>query len=132
MFIGRERELKSLQELYDKDGFGMSVIYGRRRIGKSTLITEFIKDKKAVFYTATKVGAQRNLELFSKQVVSVLDQALGDVTFASHNAVFDFISRKMSQEKLIIVIDELPYWAEKDEALLSYLHCLSQVEQYLD
>ncbi len=126
MFIGRERELKSLQELYDKDGFGMSVIYGRRRIGKSTLITEFIKDKKAVFYTATKVGARRNLELFSKQVVSVLDQALGDVTFASHNAVFDFISRKMSQEKLIIVIDELPYWAEKDEALLSIL------QKYID
>lgn len=50
MFVGREDELKSLQELYDKDGFGMSVIYGRRRIGKSTLITEFIKNKKAIFY----------------------------------------------------------------------------------
>lgn len=56
MFIGRERELESLNELYAQPGFGMTVIYGRRRIGKSTLITEFIKDKKAVFYTATKVG----------------------------------------------------------------------------
>ena len=46
MFVGREDELKSLQKLYNKDGFGMSVIYGRRRIGKSTLITEFIKNKK--------------------------------------------------------------------------------------
>ena len=73
MFVGRESELKSLQEIYNKDGFGMSVIYGRRRIGKSTLITEFIKNKKTIFYTATKVGRERNLELFSKQVVSVLD-----------------------------------------------------------
>ncbi len=126
MFIGRERELKSLQELYDKDGFGMSVIYGRRRIGKSTLITEFIKGKKAIFYTATKVGKERNLELFSNQVVTVLDPALGDVTFSSLEAVFDFISKKMPKDKLIIVIDELPYWAEKDEALLSVL------QKYID
>ena len=126
MFVGREDELKSLQELYNKEGFGMSVIYGRRRIGKSTLITEFIKDKKAIFYTATKVGKERNLELFSKQVVSVLDPAFEQAAFASTEAVFDFISRKMPKEKLIIVIDELPYWAEKDEALLSVL------QKYID
>lgn len=60
MFIGRERELQSLQEFYNKDGCGMMVIYGRRRIGKSTLITEFIKQKKVIFYTATKVGKERN------------------------------------------------------------------------
>ena len=69
MFIGRERELASLKEFYDKDGIGMTVIYGRRRIGKSTLIAEFVKDKKTIFYTATKVGKTRNLELFSRQVV---------------------------------------------------------------
>ena len=126
MFIGRKNELKSLQELYDKKGFGMSIIYGRRRIGKSTLITEFIKDKKAIFYTATKVGKERNLELFSKQVVVELDPALDEVSFGSIEAVFDFISKKMPPEKLIIVIDELPYWAEKDEALLSIL------QKYID
>ena len=74
MFIGRERELASLKEFYEKDGIGMTVIYGRRRIGKSTLITEFAKDKKTIFYTATKVGKNRNLELFSKQVVDLLMQ----------------------------------------------------------
>lgn len=69
MFIGRENELKSLQELYDKDGLSMMIIYGRRRIGKSTLIAKFIEDKKAIFYTATKVGSEKNIELFSKQVL---------------------------------------------------------------
>lgn len=39
MFIGRERELKYLNEFYNKPGVGMTVIYGRRRIGKSTLIS---------------------------------------------------------------------------------------------
>lgn len=71
MFVGREQELASLEEFYAKDGIGMTVIYGRRRIGKSTLITEFVKDKKTVFYTATKIGKARNLELFSKQVLDL-------------------------------------------------------------
>lgn len=126
MFIGREDELKSLEELYSKDGFGMTVIYGRRRIGKSTLITEFIKGKKAIFYTATKVGKERNLELFSNQVMSVLEPALENVIFPSIEEVFDFISKKISRDKLILVIDELPYWAEKDEALLSV------IQKYID
>jgi len=126
MFIGRDRELQTLQELYEKDGFGMSVIYGRRRIGKSTLIVEFVKDKKAIFYTATKVGKEKNLELFSKQVLAALDSAFEDAVFSSVEAVFDFITKKMPEEKLIIVIDELPYWAERDEALLSVM------QKYID
>ena len=56
MFIGRERELASLKEFYDKDGIGMTVIYGRRRIGKSTLITEFVKDKKIYSIQQQKLG----------------------------------------------------------------------------
>lgn len=53
-FIGRKEELKTLSKLYEKTGFQMAVIYGKRRIGKTTLLTEFIKDKKAVCYVATK------------------------------------------------------------------------------
>ncbi|MFR3343938.1 MAG: ATP-binding protein [Anaerobutyricum sp.] len=55
MFIGRRKELDAMQSLYDKDGFGMMVIYGRRRIGKSTLINEFIKNKNAIFIQQQKL-----------------------------------------------------------------------------
>ena len=55
MFIGRERELASLKEFYDKDGIGMTVIYGRRRIGKSTLIAELSKIKKQFFIQLQKL-----------------------------------------------------------------------------
>ena len=118
MFVGRERELKALKDVYDKNGFGMTIIYGRRRVGKSTLIKEFIKGKKVIFYTATKVGAERNLELFSKQVLDVLDPDMSSASFSSLESLFDI--------KTIIVIDELPYWAEKDESLLSVL------QKYID
>lgn len=126
MFIGRERELTSLKEFYEKDGIGMTVIYGRRRIGKSTLITEFVKDKKTIFYTATKVGKNRNLELFSKQVVDLLMPGVENIRFHTTEAVFDFIDKNIGDEKLVLVIDELPYWAERDEALLSIL------QKYID
>jgi len=120
MFIGRERELKSLNKVYNKKGFGMVIIYGRRRIGKSTLIKEFVKDKNVIFYTATKVGAERNLELFSKQVLDVLDPTMSKATFSSLESIFDVISNKLpNKKKTIIVVDELPYWAEKDDSLLS-------------
>lgn len=127
MFVGRERELKALKDVYEKNGFGMTIIYGRRRVGKSTLINEFIKGKKAIFYTATKVGSERNLELFSKQVLDVIDPTMSTATFSSVESVLDVITNKVSDnEKIILVIDELPYWAQKDEALLSIL------QKYID
>ncbi len=126
MFIGRERELSYLNEFYNKSGLGMMVIYGRRRIGKSTLIAEFVKDKKTIFYTATKVGKERNLELFSKQVTDVFLPGIENISFQTVDAIFDFIEKSMTDEKIVLVIDELPYWAEKDEALLSVL------QKYMD
>lgn len=126
MFIGREKELQSLNDLYHQHGFAMTVIYGRRRIGKSTLIAEFVKDKKTIFYTATKVGKERNLSLFAEQTKAVLEPELGEVAFSTLESVFDFITRKLSNDKLIIVIDELPYWAEAEPSLLSVL------QKYID
>ena len=128
MFVGREKELKSLESVFEKDGFGMTVIYGRRRVGKSTLIKEFVKDKRVIFYTATKVGPERNLELFTKQVLEVLDPSISEATFPSVESVLELISARIHDRdrKVVLVIDELPYWAEKDEALLSIL------QKYID
>ncbi|MDO4939932.1 MAG: ATP-binding protein [Lachnospiraceae bacterium] len=126
MFVGRERELAALEDFYNASGFGMMIIYGRRRVGKSRLIMEFVKNKKTLFYTATKVGKERNLELFSQQVVNLFLPELSNVKLQMLEDVFDLISQKLTDEKLILVIDELPYWAEKDEALLSI------IQKYID
>ena len=42
MFVGRERELAALNQLYESDKFEFVVIYGRRRVGKTALISRFI------------------------------------------------------------------------------------------
>lgn len=126
MFVGRKRELEALEKVYAKSGFGMTVLYGRRRVGKSTLLTEFIRDKKAIFYTATKVGPERNLALFARQVMECVDPAYKEVSFPTLESVLDILTDKLSEKKIILIIDELPYWAEKDDALLSI------IQKYID
>ena len=65
MFIGRERELSNLNKLYKSDKFEFAVIYGRRRVGKTALINEFIKGKPAICFTGVETNAKQNLENFS-------------------------------------------------------------------
>ena len=53
-FVDREQEMATLQREYGRDGSGLVVLYGRRRVGKTTLISEFIRDKKALFFLASE------------------------------------------------------------------------------
>ena len=111
--------MAELNKLYQTDCFQMAILYGRRRIGKSTLIKEFFKDKSAIYYVATKVGAQRNLELFSNEVTKILAPNLANIRFSTLEDLLMFIGDQNPTEKLLIAIDELPYWAESDESILS-------------
>ena len=52
-FIGRKREMEKLESEYSRDS-SFVVIYGRRRVGKTTLIKEFLKDKTAFYFLATE------------------------------------------------------------------------------
>jgi len=65
MFIGREKELATLNGLYNSDKFEFAVIYGRRRVGKTALISHFIQDKKAIYFMGVESNEKQNLENFS-------------------------------------------------------------------
>ncbi len=54
-FIGREKELKELNNRYNSKNKEFGIIYGKRRIGKSSLINEFLKDKNAILFQAKKI-----------------------------------------------------------------------------
>jgi AAA+ ATPase superfamily predicted ATPase len=49
MFVSRTDELNALNRMYAKNTYQMAVVYGRRRVGKTTLLSEFVKDKSAIF-----------------------------------------------------------------------------------
>ena len=61
MFIGRESELEALNQMYMQDRFQLFVLYGRRRVGKTTLLNEFCKGKDSIFYSAEQSNNKLNL-----------------------------------------------------------------------
>ena len=67
MFIGREKELKALNNLYTSDKFEFAVIYGRRRVGKTALINEFIGDKKSIYFIG--VESMQEFEFYSEEII---------------------------------------------------------------
>ena len=98
MFIGRKNELTELERLYKTDKFQCVIIYGRRRIGKTALISEFTKDKETVFFTAQETTAKENLDNFSRAILKISsDFWSASPVFTSFNdaiqAVFDLSRR---------------------------------------
>lgn len=119
MFIGRESELRVLETTYKKPGFQMTVIYGRRRIGKSCLISEFIKGKRASYYVASQSTLEDNVKKWSTQFIEDLSLDMSGVSFDDPDSFFRFIGNTSKKEKTIIVLDEIPYIAEADDSFLS-------------
>ena len=120
-FIGRKRELDAMNALYNRPGFQMTIMYGRRRVGKSTLLQHFIEGKKAVYYTAVRSSSQRNLELLGNRVMEVLAPEMKGLAFHSYEQLFAFIGERCRNERIVFIIDEFPYMAESDKALLSVM-----------
>ena len=61
MFVGRKKELNKLNELYRSEQFEFVVFYGRRRVGKTTLIRKFMQEKQGIYYMAVEGAKQENL-----------------------------------------------------------------------
>lgn len=127
VFIGRENELKNLNELYQQNKFQLFVLYGRRRIGKTTLIREFLKNKKAIFFTAQEANDYMNLLLISKKIYEFFNLPLSLPPFDHWNAVFDFISEKAKNERFVLAFDEFPYAAKEKPEIKSILqNCMTR------
>ncbi len=121
MFIGREVELDKLNRLYRSDAFECCVVYGRRRVGKTTLIQEFCRDKRAIYFIAREASSPQNLASFSADALRVFDEGASALSFDNWDAAFDYIYRKSASERLILVIDEYPYLAEAERSISSLL-----------
>lgn len=130
MFIGRERELASLNKLYTSDKFEFAVIYGRRRVGKTALINQFISDKKAIFFMGIESNARQNLENLSKNIMEFRTGVQAETAFVSFQAALEYVFKLAEKERLIFIIDEYPYVARAVKSLASTLQLL--IDRYKD
>ncbi|MFH1248532.1 MAG: ATP-binding protein [archaeon] len=104
-FYDRKAELKLLQERYSNLSSGnMLVIYGRRRVGKTELVKQFLKNVKNSFYFYVEVTQKKGiLDSLSK---AVNEQLKENRTFNDFYEFLDYIGDKSEKEPLVLVIDE--------------------------
>ncbi|WP_456368538.1 AAA family ATPase, partial [Thermococcus sp.] len=115
-FIDRESELTFMEELWKRENSFLP-IYGRRRVGKTRLVKEFIKDKPAVYYLSRNSTYLDNLRGFSDEVLKKFPSPyLTQDSFRSFADAFRYLSEK---GKVVVVIDEFPYLIQSDKRVLS-------------
>lgn len=119
-FINRERELSLLKERFESRRAEFVVIYGRRRIGKSELIEQFIKEK-GIRLLAREESKTLQLKKFAEKLGEFFrDEFLEKTGFSNWDSFFEYLSKK-AEEKIIIAIDEFPYLIKEDTSLPSIL-----------
>jgi len=118
--IGRMQEMNQLERMYQSNKFEFLIMYGRRRIGKTTILQEFAKKHRAIFFPAQEKNDALNLLDFSKLVQNYFDKTF-IAPFSNWEDAFDYIGRKTSDEKTVLFIDEFPFLAAPNPTIKSIL-----------
>jgi AAA+ ATPase superfamily predicted ATPase len=123
-FVNREYELAFLNRLLEQTdlrGGQFVLIYGRRRVGKTRLLRHWIAqtDLPATYWVAEK----ENSAMQRRKFIAELEQRPLRQTplLDSWSEVWDLVASQLGNKQHILVIDELPYAAQADSALLSSL-----------
>lgn len=119
-FVDREVELQFLESQFSQNGSALVVIYGRRRVGKTALIKEFIKNKKAIYFLATEEVESQNINNFKSLVAKLFNNSLLEkIQNITWEEIFEFITANIESEKIVIVIDEFQYLCKVNPSFAS-------------
>ena len=119
-FVDREQEMETLQSEYEREGSALVVLYGRRRVGKTTLISEFIKGKKALFFLASEEAEAQNRNAFREKIAEFIDSdLLRSADIKSWDVLFKAIMETSFDSKPVIVLDEFQYLGKANPAFPS-------------
>ena len=118
-FIDRQEELAALEREYARMGSSFVVVYGRRRVGKTALISKFIQNKRALYYLATQEPELQNLQSFQGILAEFLDS---DLLRSARVDRWEDLFRALAgactadRERTVIVIDEFQYLGKANPA----------------
>ena len=109
-FINRQQELSFLNEQYASAPSSMVILYGRRRVGKTSLIREFIKDKPFVYFLASEEPEPQNLRELKTQIAEFTgDVLLAQAGVNNWDILFQTLGKYITGRRLVFVIDEFQY-----------------------
>lgn len=115
--LGRDTDLADLEAAWEAASAGtpqLAVVWGRRRVGKTFLLSHLVQGKRAIFFGATQQAEAVELRRFGEAVERDLGRTAGDLTggrFGDWEAALRFVAALAGQEALIVVLDEAPYLA---------------------
>ena len=119
-FIDRIEEMETLEQEYAREGSSLVIVYGRRRVGKTTLISEFIKDKNTLFFLASEESEVQNRNAFKERVADFTGNTLlEDVQASNWDMLFKVLVNTNYDSKPIVVIDEFQYIGKTNPAFPS-------------
>jgi AAA+ ATPase superfamily predicted ATPase len=114
-FIDRGEELRALEKAFESERAEFYVVYGRRRIGKTELILQFIKDRPHFYFLAREQNLELEFDRFKRKFSKKHDVYLES---GDWEGLFSEIGKKI-KKRMIIVIDEFSYWIAKDKSIVS-------------
>ena len=113
-FVDRDEELELLTSRFERDKAELLVVYGRRRLGKSALVREAIRDRDdAVYWQATEETPDVQLSSFvetAREQFPVVEDIKRD---------WETLLKTLGRQDAVVIIDEFPYLIESDDALPS-------------
>ena len=119
-FIDREAEIATLENEYTRDGSSLVILYGRRRVGKTSLITQFISGKNAPFFLASEESEMQNRESFKQRDADFINSDLLRYSaVSSWDVIFKTVMDTEFEKKPVIVIDEFQYIGKSNPAFPS-------------
>lgn len=119
-FIDREQEMETLEAEYARPGSSLVILYGRRRAGKTTLISEFIREKNALFFLASEESEAQNRSAFKDKAADFIgSELLRASSVSSWDVIFREIMAHTFDRKPILVIDEFQYIGKSNPAFPS-------------
>ena len=119
-FVNRTEELAFLQRYHEMPGFQFIPLYGRRRLGKTRLVREFIRDKRAIYFLADSVTEGEQLRNLGREVGEFFgDTILADSGFRDWQQFFRYLREKAESERLVMAVDEFPYLVNANKGISS-------------
>ena len=117
-FFDRELELQDLERAWASRGAALVTLWGRRRVGKSTLLAHFAAGKRSVYLYGTRMNERDILTGLALQAADAFDDAyLRAAPFPTWDAALDYLADRAITERLLLVLDEFPYLCEVTQGL---------------
>lgn len=125
-FIGRERELRVLEDAYQGPDAALIPIYGRRRVGKSELVLRFLRDRPGLYFLGKQAPGPIQLRELQREAARLLDEPLlADLPPDDwKRALSTVVDRWRGPGKLVLALDEFQWTAEGSPELISVLQDL--------